>query len=238
MIKTLSRILGQFVIAASLVGAAQAQVETVVVTGERMTSESEAPHIGIPKRADHLITVIDVVCDTRDATQRRAELKETLGNLLRAASGTSTISIGLGEHILGDLTENNFDSIIEAETRADTSHAEVTVKTKVTKDDTINDAMRRVTGFLDKVPKAGRTLIARQGSWGLTLIGPEQYHDQLVAMILADAKHLAETLGPGYGVTIEGMERKVTWYQRGPLDLGLFIPYTLKIEPVGAKTGS
>src|ERR1700748_2200397 len=46
MIKTLARILGQFVIAASLIGAAQAQVETVVVTGSRMNSESDAPHVG------------------------------------------------------------------------------------------------------------------------------------------------------------------------------------------------
>jgi hypothetical protein len=238
MTRTAVRLLASLAVAAALTGAAQAQTETVVVTAERMTSESDSPHISIARRADHLITVIDVTCDTRDAAQRKAELKETLRNLLHGAAGTATISIGLGARILGDLTENNFDSIIEPESRADTSHAEVTIKTKVTKDDTINDAMRRVTDFIAKVPKAGRSEIVRQGEWGLTLIGPEQYHDQIVALILADAKQLAGVLGAGYGVSIEGLERKVTWYQKGPLDLGLYIPYSLKIEPVGAKSGS
>ena len=238
MTRTLSRFLVSLVLAVSFAGTARAQVETVVVTAERMSSESDSPHISITKRADHLITVINVTCDTRDAAQRKAELKETLRNLLHAAAGTSTISVGLGERILGDLTENNFDSIIEPENRADTSHAEVTIKTKVAKDDTINDAMHRLTDFIAKVPKAGRTLIIRQGDWGLTLVDPEQYHDQITALILADAKHLAETLGPNYGVAIDGIEHKVTWYQKGPLDLGLYIPYSLKIEPVGAKTGS
>lgn len=237
MTKAIVRVLASFAVTALLAGTAQAQTETVVVTAERMSSESDSPHISIAKRADHLITVINVTCDTRDAEQRKAELKETLRNLLHAASGTSTISIGLGEHILGDLTENNFDSIIEPEGRPDTSHAEVTIKTKVAKDDTINDAMRRITDFIAKVPKAGRSEIVRHGDWGLTLIGPEQYHDQLVALILADAKQLAGVLGANYGVTIEGLERKVTWYQKGPLDLGLYIPYALKIEPIGAKSG-
>jgi len=210
---------------------ARAQVETVIVTGSRVHDEDDAPHLSITKRADHVITEISVTCDTRELSQRRTELKETLRNMIRAAGGTSTISLGIGDKIVLDLSESNFDSIIEPDSRADTSHAVVIIKTKVSKDDTYNAAIARITDFIASVPKAGRTEVLRQGSWGLTIIGPEQYRDSIVAQIVADARHTADLFGPGNAVQVEGLEHQVTWYQKGPLDLGLYVPYTLKILP-------
>ena len=89
---------------------AQAQVETVVVTGSRVPEE--AVGIFIVKRADHVITSVMVTCDTRDAVQRREELRSTLRNMLRAAAGTSTISLGVGDRTVDKLTEADFDDII------------------------------------------------------------------------------------------------------------------------------
>jgi hypothetical protein len=34
------------------------------------------------------------------------------------------------------------------------------------------------------------------------------------------------------GVAVESLEHRVTWYQEGPIDLVLYIPYTLKIAPL------
>ena len=216
-----------------VVSATAADIETVVVTGARLHEEYEAPHLVIVKRADHVITHLNVTCDTRDLSQRRAELKETLRNIIRAASGTGTISLGLGDQIVGDLSESNFDSIIEPDSRADTSHAVVIIKTKVSADDTLNAAIARITDFVAKVPKAGRTEILRQGGWDLTIIGPEQYRDAILKLIVEDARHSADMFGAGYGISIEGLEHQVSWYQKGPLDLGLYIPYALKITPAG-----
>ncbi|HEY4942391.1 MAG TPA: hypothetical protein VII56_13270 [Rhizomicrobium sp.] len=213
-------------------GAAQAQVETVVVTGARLHDENEAPHLVFIKRADHVITHLNVTCDTRELSLRRAELKETLRNMIRAAGGTATISLGLGDQIVGDLSESNFDSIIEPDSRADTSHAVVIIKTKVAADDTLNAAIARITAFVNDVPKAGRTEILRQGGWDLTIVGPEQYRDAILKLIVEDARHSAELFGSGYGISIEGLEHQVSWYQKGPLDLGLYIPYALKLTPL------
>lgn len=90
-----------------------------------------------------------MTCDTRDFARRRAELKETLRNMIRSAVGTATISLGVGETIVG--------------------------------------------------------------------------------LIASDANHTAEMFGPGFGNAVEGLESRVSWYQKGPLDLGLYIPHTLKI---------
>lgn len=233
MSRQLTRILMAAVLCLQPVGAAFAQTETVVVTGSRLHDEYEAPHLTIVKRADHVITHLNVTCDTRDLSQRRSELKETLRNMIRAAAGTSTISLGLGDQIVGDLSETNFDTIIEPDARADTSHAVVIIKTKVSQDDTLNAAIARIAAFIATVPKAGRTEVLRQGGWDLTLIGPEQYRDAIVALIVADAKRTADQFGPGYGISIEGLEHQVAWYQKGPLDLGLYIAYALKITPAG-----
>jgi hypothetical protein len=215
------------------VESASAQVETVVVTAERRT-DYDAPHVYIVKRADFLITKVQVTCDTRELSMRRNELKETLRAMIRTAANTRSISLGVGDEIVTDLNESNFDEIIEPDARADTSTAYVIVKTVVSKDDTYNAATTRIKEYVDKTPKVGRTLILLEKSWNLTLVGPEQYRDALVAQIVTDAKHTADLFGAGNGVTIEGLEHRVTWFQKTSLDLGLYIPYTLHIAPLNS----
>jgi hypothetical protein len=216
-----------------MTGAAYAQDsggEVVVITSSRINDEG-APHIFMVRRADHLITSVRVTCDTRDEKQRREELKATLREMVRAAAGTKTISLGLGDQILEELNESDFDGIIAPDTRPDTSQMVIVVKTAVSRDDTLDTATARVRDFIEKTPKVGRTELIRENRWDLALIGPEQYRDGLIARIVADARHTADLFGSGYGITIEGLERPVTWYQKGPLDLALYIPYTLHIAP-------
>ncbi len=229
--------MSRFVLPLALAGlallplAAQAQVETVVVSGERATSESTG--IFIIKRADHVITDVIVTCDTRDAEQRRREMKETLRGMLRAAAATSTISLGVGDRTVDKLTEADFDDIIVSDSRPDTSRAAIIVKTTVSATDTINAAIARVTGFIASSARAGRSEIVHQGSWDLTIIAPEQYREAILARIVDDAKRAAAQFGAGYGVSMDGLEHQVDWYQKGPLDLALYIPYDMKIAPVG-----
>lgn len=49
-----------------------------------------------------------------------------------------------------------------------------------------------------------------------------------------DAHKVADAFGPGYGVAVEGLQRPVSWYQAGPLDLALYIPYKLEVQPLAA----
>ncbi|HEY2070771.1 MAG TPA: hypothetical protein VGG48_14545 [Rhizomicrobium sp.] len=206
-----------------------AQVEEVVVTAERR--DEGAPHIYMVKRADHLITKLRVTCDTRDQVERIVEIKATLRDMIRAAAGSKTISLSTGEDVLTDLSESDFDDLIVADNRPDTNKVTVTIKTTVSKDDTINSATQRIKDFIEKAPKSGRTEVLREGRWDLTIIGPDQYRDALITRIVADSKHTAELFGPGYAITTDGLEHPVTWFQKGPLDLALYIPYVSHIAP-------
>src|SRR5262249_7280093 len=156
-----------------LASTAEAQVETVVVTAERrMNDDSYAmPHLSITKRADHVFTEVKVTCDTRDLSQRKAELKTTLRNMVKGAAGTPTISLGLRQNdLIIEMNEENFDQIIEPDNRADTSKVDVVVKSRVSDKDTFNDATRRIEAFLDRTPKEGRTEVLRTGRWDITIV--------------------------------------------------------------------
>lgn len=218
-----------------------AQLDEVVVTAERRGEGIQgipgnfegAPSVFLVKRADHLITKVRVTCDTRELSKRREELKMTLRNMIAEAKRSQTISLGIGDSVLGELNESNFDEIIAPDVRADTSQASVVIKTTISPADTYNSATARIKDFIEKTEKVGRTEVLREERWDLTLIGPEQYREALIASIVVQSKKTADLFGAGYGVSIDGLEHTVAWYQKGPLDLALYIPYSLRVAPLG-----
>jgi len=212
----------------------QETLEEVTVTGFRQNMEA-APHVFLLRRVDHLITKVRVVCDTREPAKRRQELKDTLKSMIREAGKTGTISLGVGDEIVADLTERMLDKVIEPDAKADTSVAVVIIKTRVSKDDMFDDATGRIEHFIETTPKVGRTELLRDKDWELTIVGPEQYRAQIVAKIADDAKKTAALFGPDYSVRIGGLQNRVSWSQKGPLDLALYIQYDMAIAPRDAK---
>ncbi len=207
-------------------------LETVVVTGSRVEYDPQTvPHVILLRRADHVITKVRVVCDTRELSKRRQELKDTLHSMISEASKSGTISLGVGDNIVADLTERMLDKVIEPDAKADTSVAIVVIKTRVTKEDMFDDATARIERFIETTPKIGRTEILRENQWDLTIVGPEQYRPALIAKVVEDAKQTAMLFGPDYIARVEGLQHPIAWYQKGPLDLALYIPYSLTIGP-------
>ena len=218
---------------------AQEAVNEVVVTAERRSNtlspmpmgiNLQAPHVVLARRADNLITTVRVVCDTRDPTRRVNELKATLRNMIRGQNGE--IELGVRQGTIGRFDETMLDKVIAPDSSAtDTSEATVVIKTHITAADTFNSATARITRYIDQTAKEGRTEILRDQDWDLTLINPEQYRGAIIARVAADAHEAAGAFGPGYSARVDGLQQKVDWRQSGPLDLALFIPYQLIVEP-------
>jgi hypothetical protein len=208
-------------------------VEEIVVTGSRLSEYDpvQTPQVTLRKRADNLITLVTVVCDTRDQSQRREELKATLRNMIRAAAQNPAVALGLGDEVVGAFDETMLDQVIVPDAKADTSRATVLVKTAVAADDTFDRASGRIRGFVQKTPKVGRTEILLNGAWQLTLINPSQYRPAVAQLVADDARRMAAMFGEGYGVDVQGLQLPVSWYQAGPLDLALYIPYKLTVRP-------
>ena len=194
------------------------------------------PHVVIFRRADNLVVEATVDCDTRDQKDRLAEMKATLRNMISAASAGSQVELGVesGDVIL-PLKPEALDTMLSPGDRDDTTTTTIVVKTHVGASDSFEAASARIDAFILGAKMVGRTQVARHGDWQLTLITPRQYRPQIVAAIAQDAEDTRKAFGAGYAVEIEGLEHPVAWNRSGPLDLALFIPYSLKIEPAPTR---
>ena len=222
-----------FLLTGSAVALAQdTGVAEIVVTGSRLQDyvPTETPAIVLKKRADNIITSIEVVCDTRDPVQRRAELTATLKALVgRAAEAGIELAVE-DDDVVRKFNPTDFDGIIRTASKADTSTATLTLKTRVLPTDTFDSVTGRVEAFVKKTPKSGRTEILMSDDWDLTLVGPGQYRSDIISLVAADANKTAAAFGAGYSANIEGLTLPVTWYQSGPLELALYIPYQQTIK--------
>jgi type IV pilus biogenesis protein CpaD/CtpE len=222
--------LWMFTCAAPIALAQDEAANEVVVTAEkREVNEARTPHVVLMRRADNLITEVKVVCDTRDPTQRVNELKATLRNMIKGSNGQ--IELGVGDVLVGRFDATMLDRVITPQLRADTSEATVIIKTHIVAGDTFDTAAARITDFIAKTPKVGRSEILREKEWNLTIIKPEQYRGAIIAKVAEDARGISAAFGPGYGVSVDGLQQPVDWYQSGALDLALFIPYKLVVQP-------
>lgn len=218
---------------AAPVQARQSGMEEVVVTASRLSEYDpvKTPFVTLNRRADNLISTVRVVCDTRDLSQRKQELKATLRNMIKAAPGAG-VELGLeGEEVVGRFDETMLDAVIQPHNRPDTSVATLVVKTRVAPSDTFDAAAGRIKAFAEKTPKAGRTEILPTEEWNLTLIGPQRYRGEVFGLVAEDARKVAATFGPDYAVSAEGLQLPLSWYRSGPLELALYVPYKLTVTP-------
>ncbi|PXA86830.1 hypothetical protein DMC25_13260 [Caulobacter sp. D4A] len=211
-------------------------VSEVVVTAARLTEYDpiKTPYVSLKKRPDNLITVVRVLCDTRDLSQRRNELKATLRNMIKAAPAAG-VELGLGEEIIGRFDESMLDSVIRPDSRPDTSQAVLVIKTRISPTDTFDAATGRIMAFADKTPTVGRAEIVPSEDWDLTLIGPQKHRGEVIALVAEDARRASAAFGPQYAVSVEGLQLPVSWYQSGPLELALYIPYRMTVLPKGTQ---
>lgn len=215
---------------------ADAAAQEIVVTASRIaySDRSSNPHVTLLRRADHLVTQVQVVCDTRDPTQRANELRETLRALIAAAQGGDPIALSVGDEILVPFTDQIIEKAIVAdESKPDTSYAFIVVKTPIYDADSYDNAVARIEAFLKDAPKAGRTEVLPSGAWNLTIVEPEKSREELMRLIAEDALKTARAFGPAYGVRLDGLQNSIQWYQTGPLDLALYIDYALATESLG-----
>ena len=218
-----------------LASTAHAQAyDEIVVTAHRMTEPDarDTPQVTLKKRADYLLTEVRVVCDTRDLSQRKAELRATLHNMIKAAAQDPRIELGVGDEVVGSFGEGMIEKAIAPDAKVDTSRATLLIKTAVTAADTFDAATGRINTFVERTAKVGRTEIIQDNDWQLSIVGPNQYRPQVAKLVAEDALRMSALFGEGYGVEVSGLQLPVSWYQAGPLDLALFIPYKLTVRPL------
>ena len=204
----------------------------IVVTGSRQSADyydDDQTVIGLRKQADSAVQNVTIMSDSRDEVTRKAEIHAMLSSAIQRA-GNSGVQLVTGDFELAPLTATNYkDLVFSKSNRPDTSQISFYVKSKLA--GSTGSAQDRIDNFIKAVPPSGRALMEKQGRLTLTIINPDQYRDEIVRLIAAEAKKNASYFGPEYGVEVGGLNEQLYWSQVSGTEVFLYIPYRFSIRP-------
>jgi hypothetical protein len=207
----------------------------VIVTGSRIQQDGYArdmPAVGLRRTADFLIQEVTVRGDSRDAAQRRDEIYAMIANALRLADKQG-VQLAFGDFVVQPLTIANYKNLtlIADPRRPDTQSTTFLVKTSLSNGQAANAAEKRIADFIEAVPEVGRAQMDKNGEVTFSVVAPDSYRDAIASLIAADAKRMADKMGDGYAVNVEGLNMPVQWSRSGLTEVFLYIPYKLVVVP-------
>lgn len=208
--------------------------QEVVVTGSRIEQDGyqrDMPAVGLRRTADFLVQEVTIRGDTRDPKQRAAEIRQMLQKAVQMA-GQHGVLLAYGDYILTPLTMDNLDEVtLTGDSRPDSQKIDFLVKAPLSGKETGTSAEKRIESYVDAVPEVGRAQMDESGDSSLSIVGPDQYRLQIADKVMDDARAVSAKMGPGYAVTIEGLNMPVLWTRAGPSEVMLYVPYKLVIVP-------
>lgn len=195
---------------------------------------SGLPAIGLRRRADNALIPVVVAGDTRDRDQRREEILTMVRSALELAR-RSGIELAIGDFFVVPLTPDNYRTLaFVGDGRPDSERVAFFVKTRLgSSADEANQAITRLEQFIRSVPAAGRAELRAAGPLTLSIVAPDQYRSQILDLIAADARAIAERFGPDQRVEAQGLDRPVEWRRAGVTEVFLYIPHRLVFRPAG-----
>ena len=228
------------VVAIALSGpTARAQTSEIVVTGSRIDryAEEDVPVVHLTVRPDFLTDGLRITNDSRDPGRRRQELLRTARAVVARAArhdGIALSSILLIENDYDELVfaaplPSDLSTLIERNARADTSDIKLLVKTALAETDTFATATERLAAFADEAEGVGRTLVTVEEEPSLSIVDLDAYRRPLIDAIAADAREIGSLLGDAGTVEIGGLQSAPRLRQSGPLDLTLYLPYSVSV---------
>ena len=212
-----------------------AAAQEVIVTGQRGDfANAPGGYVGIvlPSRpvitltrpADYVVFGIRVAGDTRDQTQRRADLLATIRGAIGAA-GRSGVELATGQYLLEPLTPAGLGNLpFGSDGRPDTDQTNFLAKVRIAPGMDLTMARARIDQFITAVKPVGRSTISVSFGPMLSMVRPDQYRAQIIDLIAQDAAQSAARFGPNYGVDVSGLDRPVEWTRAGPLEVFLYLP--------------
>jgi hypothetical protein len=212
---------------------ALAQVEEVVVTGERISGDdySSMPAVVLQRRADFLVQRIRLTNDSRSEAARTTELHQTIRDMVSDASKRTGIALSYGDEFLIPITSSASEvALTDGGKRPDTSTTSIYVKMALDEKENVPAAIASLRAFIKKAKLSGRTEIELEDDVGLSLVSPEKYRYDIIALITEDAKKLREAVGAKCRVQISGLSKRVSWQRTDVSELTLYIPYQVELS--------
>lgn len=217
------------------VPAASAQVVRQMVVQSNFVdrNQREAPAVSVVVRADFVLFAVSLETGTKSADAREQELAKTFKTLTDRAAKAEGMSIEVGQPGRSAAIETAAaKEIIQVD--GDRSSIDTVLKVMVKDKETFDAIRARAEKFVSDTPMTGRAEAVIGDNQFLGLSDPMKQRAVLLDAIAKDTAAMQTTFRAGgqanVTYTVSGLEQRVLTRPVGPLDLEIYIPYTIQIR--------
>jgi len=212
--------------------AQEGALEEIVVSASRVDADYyEMPAVTVSKKADFLVQSIRLINDSRSPDLRKAEIIETIQNLLKRARSMDGMALSYGRGFLEPINlDDESLQLLEDRQRVDTNYIDIYAKVSLNSERSSKAQIADLRAFISGSKKAGRTEILPLGDIGLSIIGPEQYRYEIIQKIASENAKVSQAMNADCEITIGGLEGRVQWERTNVSELTLYIPYGMEVS--------
>jgi hypothetical protein len=194
---------------------------------------AQLPQVSITVRADFVLFSIRYETATRSADTREDELSKTFAAVVQRASRAEGMSIEVGTPGQSAAIETAAVKEMIQENGDDRSVINIVLKVMVKERETFEQIRARAEKFVADAPTTGRVEAVIGDNQFLGISEPKKHRDVLVKAIADDVRMMQSSFGGPNGpvsVNLTGMEARTLTRPVGPLDLEIYIPYSMSVR--------
>jgi len=219
-------------IAAIAMPAAHAQ-QIVAQSNFVNRNQGAVPQVSITVRADFVLFSVRYETGTRAAEAREDELARTFATVTQRASRAEGMSIEVGTPGVSAAIETAAIKELIQDRGNDRSSIDIVLKVLVRERDTFETIRARAEKFVADAPLTGRVEAVIGDNQFLGINEPKKHRDVLIKAIADDVKMMQSSFGGAatpVTVNLSGMESRAQTRPVGPLDLEIYIPYSMSVR--------
>lgn len=214
-------------------GPALAQdMERVIVTANRVEASDmrSAPAVYRQIPADFVLVAVTYQSATRDTGERAKELETMFDRLRAKAAKTAGYSLQGGTlgQSMAEIDTVLFTDVYTTD-YSGTGRFTLTLSIDTKPEESFEGLMKRAQKFVDDIAVAGRAESYLGNDQFIGARDVAKHRADLVNDIATEVRTLKASFAPA-SVTLTGLEGRIITQPSGPLELEIFIPYTLVIE--------
>jgi hypothetical protein len=195
--------------------------------------QSAIPQVSITVRADFVLFSVRFESATRAADARKDELAKTFAAVTQRASRAEGMSIEVGQPGMSAAIETAAIKELIQNRGDDRSGIDIVLKVMVRERDTFETIRARAEKFVADTPLTGRVEAIVGDNQFLGVSEPKKHRDALVKAIAEDVRLMQSSYGGSatpVTVSLSGMEARTQTRPIGPLDLEIYIPYSMSVR--------
>lgn len=196
------------------------------------------PQVSITVRADFVLFSVRFESATRAADARQDELAKTFASVTQRAARAEGMSIEVGQPGMSAAVETAAIKEMIQNAGDDRSVISIVLKVMVKPNETFDAIRARAEKFVNDTPVTGRVESVIGDSQFLGISDPKKHRDVLIKAIADDVKMMQTSFGGSatpVSVNLSGLEARTQTRPVGPLDLEIYIPYSMSVRSGSAN---